>query len=268
MLASHKRKIYGILVALIMQFSLYSITETERKIGTGLAVALSSVAAGTISSDESRPVVIGATFLISGIAVYSYLKKYTPTFRENTVKAIIREAEKDPFVSNYKNLYSNASMSEKRFRTTIDHLYQKNIKEERYPLMIAFNSLIYWQSQMEDAGKLMQKGKGDAIREGLLSNYTSTEDDRLECADNIRQSIARIVACEDYPQISRDYEEMKHNRQQLAIKKRNAAAREKSADAAQDAARSKGKQSDAFISWKNWQIIKDLFCFFFGKKQN
>src|SRR5205814_2834413 len=110
----------------------------------------------------------------------------------NKVKAMVMEAKKDPFARDYNDLYSN--MSQEDFRAQIDILYQKNIKEERYPVMIAFNSLTYLQSQMDDAATLTQRAKGDAIRDGLQSKHTSAEDHRLGCADNIRQAIARIVA--------------------------------------------------------------------------
>jgi hypothetical protein len=262
MFAHDRRKVYGVLFALTMQFSLLGMTKEQ---ALGLTMVAGAVPAAFVSQHTDDPKVIATAFLLPAALVYQCAKRYTPGYVFSQVRNIVEgPVSKDPLASSYQESFK-LEEDDGAFikKVSESKSYQENISQEVYPVIIARNKLQKHQESLSKAEELLLYIKSTAHKnidfEKMWFNF---DDKRDKYSKNIEMATGRIVMLPGYGAMDMAYTKSQNARKQLEINQQNADINKQNADIAEKTVGIKQQNADTASSYVGWKWLKLLFALF------
>jgi len=264
MMISNKRKIYVILFALTMQFSLWGMTENHAR---GLAVLAGGCSAAFVARHSDDPRIVLGALVLPGAYAYYYLQRYTSKGILGQMEKSLVYMTKDPLASGYQTNFASKSDDDDAFIKKISTCasYQKEILK-KHPLIMAVEELHAFQKIIPGMEDLLVKTCETAQKDGLGKKWSKLDKQVGLFGDNTKEAIGRIINLPQYQVIKMAYDQSQITTEQLAINKKNAQINEQNAKTAEENLRIAQQNAKTASSYMFFKWVRLFFGKFFGYK--
>lgn len=273
-----------VLLAMMMQMSVYGITESQAKVVTVVA----GVVTGAAFGNSGNPLIIGGAGLGSGGLVYNFLQKYTTKAQLAHINSELGKikdqgygscwlgegAELKPF-QEHEEFFNQLKPvnGDDKYEAFILNVKKCSRGNAQYSLAVAYEQLVSLYPVIDKSLSVLQRIQGGAQADDLMERWIETVNrcenyfKELETADLwIKEHSSFAKENKGYQKLKTQSEQLKINQQIAEAESKKAAAAVAAAQAKMKQAQAEQKKANAAQSYTRLQWLKALWSWLFGKK--